>query len=119
MSNAITTYSPFWKTYAIVLLLLGLIALWWFIVRYMLKVRWWLAEESAHLFHFTLVLALFYTFYVVRLVLPDFDAAGVLRLVLLTYLTGVAIWRTVLFERTYRVLAQRGRRRDTRSTSER
>lgn len=87
------------KILAIALLAVGVLGGWWFVARYMLLFKWRSTEIGRHLVAFSSLLALFYTYYLVYSFLPNAPGKTPIRLGLFVALTGVILWRVVIFER--------------------
>lgn len=90
----------------LILLVIGAVAGWGFIIAYTLRYNWWTTDLGAHLISFSGVATLFYTLYLVR-TLQDADSApgttqsafNLIRLLLFALLTVVMVWRFVLMVR--------------------
>jgi hypothetical protein len=84
------------------LLVLGAVAGWTFILRYVTTYRWWSTELGRHLVTFSGCLAAFETYYFAALIWPHFPGKEFLRAVLFLILTAAVLWRLVMFERLHR-----------------
>jgi hypothetical protein len=81
-----------------------------FLVRYMLKVPGWYREEHrAHVVAFSGIVWVFYALYAVRYLMDPANAPGVdltpfnlIRGGLFWILTGIVVWRWLIFERGLR-----------------
>lgn len=117
MSKAIDAYPPFWKVYAIILLIVFLSSCWAFVIGYATRYRWWENVVGRHLVSFSGCLGLFGTYYTVLLVWPELPGKSTIRLVLFTGLTAITVWRLFWFMRVRAEEKAADRMRDSGSRS--
>jgi len=84
---------------AYTLLGLGVLGGWWFVIRYTRRYAWWRNEFGSHIVAFSAAVAMFYTYYMALTIWPELPGRSALRLILFTALTGIIVWRVVIFER--------------------
>jgi hypothetical protein len=94
-----TTLPTWLQVVYFVLLVVGVLAGWTFVIRYMVSFRWWSTELGRHLVTFSSCLAAFETYYLLVLAWPDLPGKTAIRTVLFVVLTGLVVWRLVMFER--------------------
>jgi hypothetical protein len=99
--NQIAALPPGLRLYTLALLLISAAGCWLFVVLYHRAYRWWTNEFGRHLVAFSACLGLFLTYYVVLAFWPEMPywLRLWLRTGLFTLLTGVIVWRLVLFGR--------------------
>jgi hypothetical protein len=102
MTASIRALSPFWQTFAIVILAVGWVATTWFLARYTVSRPWSRSEAGRHLVAFSAAVWGFFTLYLLLFFLPNLPGQKYIRLVLLVGIVGCCVWRAVMFERVAR-----------------
>ncbi|OLE27966.1 MAG: hypothetical protein AUG44_08740 [Actinobacteria bacterium 13_1_20CM_3_71_11] len=82
-----------------VLLVVGALASWGFVIRYTATYRWWETEIGRHLISWSSVVGAFLTYYVLVFIWPTIPGRMWIRLFLFVALIAVIVWRLVMFER--------------------
>jgi len=80
----------------------GALAGWAFVVRYVTTYRWWSTELGTHLVVFSSVVSLWFTYFLIVVIWPDFPGKTAIRTALFVVLVVAVVWRFVMFERLRR-----------------
>ena len=97
------------RVIVIIELFVALIGCWWFVVLYTVTWPWWKNDVGRHLVAFSASLGLVLTYYALRIFWPRLPGVGITTVVLFGTLTGVIVWRLVLFLRIRRELRRQRR----------
>lgn len=102
MNRDIQSLPPVWSLVAYILLGLGVVAVAWFLGRYMTKLPWAQTEEGRHLVAFSASVGAFFVLYLLLAVWPTLPGRSVIRFTLLTALIVNCWWRVWLLEKHLR-----------------
>lgn len=98
------TLPPWLRVLTEIVLIIGAVASWLFIFRYMAKFRWWTTDIGRHLIAVSACLGAFYSYSAVAVVWPDVPGRVWVRGVLFVLITITIVWRLIMFERVQRQL---------------
>lgn len=99
MIRDINSLSPTAALIAYIVLGIGFVAAWWFVIRYMIKLPWFSTEEGRHLVAMTSVVGAFFTLYLITALFPNLPGEKYIKIGLMVALVGTLVWRVTMLER--------------------
>lgn len=99
MSNLLTSLPIGWRVVMYVLLGVGDLGCWGFVLLYTRTYKWWKNQFGQHLVAFSACLGLFLTYFTARLFWPEMPWRMPIVMSLFVLLDVAIVWRVVLFWR--------------------